>query len=77
MSMNLIFEVKGCNACVDFPYQTRTSLTYEVLRAESLERRLELLAADMADWEDREWAEQKYAEIKDLMESPNLELSLI
>jgi hypothetical protein len=75
--MNLCFEVKGGAGIVDFPFQTPTSLTHAVYNESSNEKRLMLIRAylDERQSDDKEWVEEVFAEVKALMESPNLELT--
>ena len=79
MSMNLIFEVVGVDACVDFPFQTSTNLTYAVLKEPNLEKRLKLVKSDIdtwIGWSKKEKADM-YKKCEKLMRSPKLKLSLI
>lgn len=77
MSMNLCFDVKG-GGMVDFPFQTPTELTYDVLREPNNDKRLALLRAAMEKWSwDKKQIEETLGTIEALMKSPNLELSLI
>lgn len=78
MSMNLIFDVKGGAGCVDFPFQTPTTLTKAVLRAEGQEAKLKLIREEL---EGRGCIPEDIVsvleEVKALMDNPNLELSEI
>lgn len=74
MSMNLIFDVKGGSGCVDFPYQTQSSLTHSVLKAETKEKQLELIKNDIKDWDTDGTT---FQQVKDLLYNPNLILTLI
>ena len=77
MSMNLIFNVKGGAGCVDFPFQTPTSLTYQVLAAESKQKQLQVIYDYIDKWEDIGFGKAIKKEVADLFDNPNLELSII
>ena len=85
MSMNLCFDVVGGAGMVEFPWQTSTNLTYEILAMPSKEEQLKALKKyiqkEMYLYEEgserERWQEQTYAEVEALMTSPNLKLSLI
>ncbi len=78
MSMNLCFDVKGAPAIVDFPFQTPTDLTYAVLEEEDPEKRLILIETQLIEWGfNEEELAYKMAEVKALMDSPNLKLTMI
>ena len=79
MSMNLIFDVKGTTACVDFPYQTKTNFTYAVLAEPDVEVRLSMIKADIECrcGDDLDQAAELYQEVIDLMKVEALELSII
>lgn len=71
MSMNLIFS-KG-NMSSDFPYQTPTILTYNVLGARTKEEQLKIIEEDIKNHDYKlEWLE----EIKGML-NDGWELSLI
>lgn len=48
MSHNLYFTDKSGTACIDFPYQTSTKVSYAVMQATSLEQKLKILKSDLA-----------------------------
>ena len=75
--MNLCFKVKDAPAYVDFPFQTPTSLTYAVLKAEPKDR-MQLLEAHVETWESGDEYQQDILDrCKALMDSPSLELTEI
>lgn len=79
MSMNLVFKVKNVNAYVDFPFQTSTKLTHAVLNAEGSSR-IQLIADhihECAEYLSEGEQEILISECKELMEAPELELTLI
>ena len=78
MSMNLIFRVKGGVGIVDFPFQTSTVLTHAVLAKETNEERLALIEEQLREWdEDHVGIEETLGKIRNLMESPYLELDMM
>jgi hypothetical protein len=78
MSMNLCFDVVG-GGHVEFPYQTRTELTYEVLKAKTADERLELIAEDLERIGDESFYDmsETLEEVSMLLKNPNLILSFI
>lgn len=63
---------------VSFPFQTPTNLTYAMLRATGDEARLKIMVDTLTEWGwDAEDISRYHDEVKALMESPSLELSLI
>lgn len=61
MSMNLHFISNG--TFKEFPYQTSTTVTNQVMKASTTERKLEIIKKDLhrPDW-DR-WSQECYDEI--------------
>ena len=85
MSMNLIFDVKDSTtgACVDFPYQTSTEITYAVLAKTDPVERLEIIVGDLNRWllsdgpDEVEYRQQMIQTIARMLNDPALELTLI
>ena len=78
MSMNLCFRSKG-GYHVDFPFQTPTSLTYDVLGEKNLDKRIALVhkyIQSIADGDD-EWAIRKKCECESMMRDTHLILEMI
>lgn len=78
MSMNLYFETVDGLGFVDFPFQTPTDLTYEVLAAEGTEERLSIIKREMDKWG---WSEEIQSGIlssaKALMNNEHLRLTVL
>jgi len=76
MSMNLMFIAAGEQ--VDFPYQTSTELTFEVLACASVHQQLQLIREDV---ESKGWGVEEAREmvrrVEDMMTNPELELDMI
>lgn len=83
MSMNLIFDIKDVKdnrlpGHVDFPFQTPTDLTYDVLNAETIEGKLDLIKKVMVSWKwDENHISNTLSEIESLLKCKHLELSMI
>lgn len=81
--MNLAFKTKVGNHIVDFPYQTSTNLTMEVLSHDFIDKRIELikenllLSFDINDVDEKEWFDDKCKEISDMLNDDTLELIMI
>lgn len=73
MSMNLSFKVKG-GGYVDFPYQTRTTVSYAVLAATTVEEKLQILREDLSQSDNEEWQQDTLRAIEALLTNPNLKL---
>jgi len=77
MSLNLVFDVEG-GGTVAFPFQTPTSLTFDVLNAETKEEQLELVEKEIRQWgQGEQWVTNKMNEVRVLLENPNLSVSMI
>ena len=77
MSMNLYFYSKIHNLDVDFPFQTPTELSYEVLREKSNKKRLEIIKIYIEEnYDDKEYQQYILNKISDLLDDENLELSI-
>ena len=74
MSMNLHFKVKGGAGFVDFPFQTPTTLSYAVLAESDREKRLKLIREYLGK---HAYTVKLIREIRELMENPNLELTVL
>lgn len=79
MSMNLIFTIKDCPiSSVEFPFQTPTDLTYDVLNAKSMEEKLELIKNCLIQWDTEEqMINEILEEVESLLLNDKLELSMI
>lgn len=80
MSMNLMFNVKGSTAYVDFPFQTPTDLTYAVIREKDIDKRVQLVK----DYIKKSFKDNKndyvislIEECKTLMRDEKLELTYL
>ena len=69
--MNLMFEVKGSTAYVDFPFQTPTDLTYAVIREKDIEKRIQLVKDYIKNIDDNTYLIE---ECETLMRDEKLEL---
>ncbi len=77
MSMNLIFDVKGGSGSVDFPFQTPTELTYEILNIKNNQERVNLIEKRLNEWGwHKDDVIRIIEEIKDLLSNEHLELSM-
>ena len=77
MSMNLVFLDTG-GGILDFPYQTRTELSYAVLDADSEEEQLQLIREDVKRFrEPGEDVERMMSKIRKLLRDPGLTLGVI
>jgi hypothetical protein len=77
MSMNLIFEVKGSSAYVDFPFQTPTDLTYAVIREKDIEKRIELIRNFLNTLRNKDANAYLMVECDTLMRDDKLELTYL
>lgn len=82
MSMNLCFNPVGGTAHIEFPYQTRTEVTYAVIAAPTLEEKIEIIRKDLYshindDVENREWIEQLFVQCEEMMRDSTIELDYI
>jgi hypothetical protein len=77
--MNLMFETKVGHAKVEFPFQTPTYLTYDVLNESDLEKRIALIHAYIDYWykDDVEYGNRLKEKCDALMRNDTLELSMI
>jgi hypothetical protein len=77
MSMNLIFRNTD-GPDVDFPYQTRTSLTYAVMEAPNEHVILQLIQLDLEETDtDPEDIRKTVSWVNDLLHCGNLTLGII
>ena len=76
MSMNLVFRCIDGSGYVDFPWQTRTDVTYAVLNATTDNEKLKILKDSISDW-DADLIEGRMAQVIRLLNSPHLELTMI
>lgn len=75
MSMNLYFYSKTHNLDIDFPIQTPTKLSYEVLREKNKDRRMDILRAYIDEmYTEDEYQQYILSKISDLLDDENLEL---
>lgn len=78
MSMNLAFETVRGGHFVDFPFQTPTGLSYDVLNAKSVEERLKLIEVQMRDWKwDAELRKNLLRRIEVLLKDDTLRLIVV
>jgi len=79
MSMNLRFSVIGSKEWVDFPFQTPSELTFQVLDARTLEERMNIIKNYIHNdtgW-DEEAKDRIWTRCWGLMNSAHLELGMI
>jgi hypothetical protein len=76
--MNLCFTTIDRNNFIDFPFQTPTSLTYEVYGNETKEGQLSILVNYMktCNW-DSNTIDKVTKQCKELLFDPTLKLSII
>ena len=74
MSMNLCFTTKVGSHHIDFPYQTSTDTTYDVLALKTNEERLEYLYKDIDRFNG---GSRLKAEIREMILDDTLELDII
>lgn len=67
MSMNLIFVSNSCGHVEDFPYQTSTKLTYDVMKAKSTDEKIEMIKKDLALHTDTRLQKIYIKKIKDML----------
>lgn len=83
MSMNLYFTTCKGNHFIDFPYQTNTDLTYDVLNATTKEKQLDLIKQDLItlvnedDPDDVGWYNDMVARITTMLNDETLELTML
>ena len=70
MSMNLCFQTRKGGHFVDFPYQTRTTTSYAVLNAETIEEKMAILRKD-----DRQLPERVFRECERMLKDKSFRLS--
>jgi hypothetical protein len=76
--MNLIFKVKGGAGYVDFPFQSDTNLTRAVLAESDNTKRIKIIGDQLIAWKwDRRVIIAVMETVKDLFNSPNLEIDQI
>lgn len=69
MSMNLCFKTIKGSHFVDFPYQTRTSTSYAVVKAETIEEKMAILRKD-----DPQLPERVFRECERMLNDKTLKL---
>lgn len=74
MSMNLCFTTKEGNHHIEFPYQTSTDVTYDVLALKTNEERLKYLYKDIDRFNG---GASLKSEVKAMLYDKTLELCLI
>jgi hypothetical protein len=72
--MNLCFKTKIGNHFIEFPYQTSTNTTYDVLNLKTTEERLDYLYKDIDRFNGGSRLKQ---DVKEILYNDTLELSLI
>ncbi len=72
MSMNLSFVVKDTGYFIEFPYQTTTKISYEVIELDSVQDRMKVITMDLNP-EFNEYFET-LKDIRNMMENEKLEL---
>ena len=78
MSMNLAFYVQGGGGYVDFPFQTPTEMSYEVLAEKTLEGRLKIVRRELKAWGvDEDLIEEYLEQIDQYLKNPNLTLTVV
>jgi len=77
MSMNLCFKFKKHH--IDFPFQTPTVLSYDVMKETTREKRFEVVKKYIHEiyTEDSTYANHIINECKDMMLDPDLTLIII
>ena len=80
MGMHLVFDIKGSSsgACVDFPWQTSTDLTWAVLGEKNKEKRIALIEKDVRSWRDMtdEKFERVMDKVKTMLNDDTLEIGI-
>ena len=81
MSMNLAFEDRKHNI-IDFPYQTQTNVSYEVIACKNDTERMTLIAEDLKRYggdtkHDQEWRDECLPTIEGYINDPSLRLVVI
>ena len=78
MSMNLFFKIKNSkHGWIDFPFQTPTDLSQEVINEKDNDKRLSILIKYMDDCEwDKITKERIYDIVKELLFNENIELGI-
>lgn len=81
MSMNLAFEDRKHNI-IDFPYQTRTEVSREILMAKTTTQQMLIIAKDIKNYGgndkwDQEWRDESLKIINDYLNDPNYRLVMI
>jgi len=76
MSMNLVFITVPGNYMVEFPYQTSTDVTRAVLKAATIEDKLDILRKDIQSFSDGdiEWESDILSEIESGLRDKTLKL---
>jgi hypothetical protein len=76
MSMNLVFITVPGNYMVEFPYQTSTNVTRAVLKATTIEDKLDILRKDIQSFSDgdTEWESDILFDIESSLRDETLDL---
>jgi hypothetical protein len=83
MSLNLIFKNNSTNDLIEFPYQTSTNLTLEVLNTDDKLSQFSLIRSDLEshydlnDIDEKELLDWKLEEISAELFDDNISLTMI
>lgn len=77
MSMNLYFQLKNSKHLIDFPFQTPTDWTWEMMEAKTLEERVKILRSKQMD-SRFSWLDEKLVqECISMLSDDSLELTYL
>ena len=80
MSMNLAFKTKSGNHLIEFPYQTSTNISYDVMKAPTLSEKMSIIKNDLISFvnednpDDVSWYNELVRDIEDKLKDETLEL---